>query len=206
MLKVTGVTHANLGASYANGTTFAVEWVTIATPDNALPTIARQLRVVAGPRPRRRDLRASRGLLVRQRRARSTSSRPAAASARARSGNTIPQTRTIRLLFQSPGAAMLNAPDNITVSPRGGLVLCEDGGGEEFMHGLTVDGEIFQFAKNNVVLNGERNGIVGELHADLSGPAPATARTASGCSRTFRVPESRSRSPGPGSPARCNSH
>ena len=58
---------------------------------------------------------------------------------------------------------MLNAPDNITVSPRGGLVLCEDGSGEEFLHGLTVDGEIFQFAKNNVVLNGERNGITGNF-------------------------------------------
>ena len=74
-----------------------------------------------------------------------------------------PRDETITLLFQSPGAAVLNAPDNITVSPRGGLVLCEDGGGEEFLHGLTVDGEIFQFAKNNVVLNGERNGIIGDF-------------------------------------------
>jgi uncharacterized protein len=74
-----------------------------------------------------------------------------------------PAAETIRLVFQSPGAAVLNAPDNICVSPRGGLVLCEDGGGEEFLHGLTVDGEIFPFAKNTVVLNGERNGIVGDF-------------------------------------------
>jgi uncharacterized protein len=66
-------------------------------------------------------------------------------------------------LFQSPSAAVLNAPDNITVSPRGGLVLCEDGSGEEFVHGLTVTGEIFPFAKNTVVLNGERNGITGNF-------------------------------------------
>jgi len=57
----------------------------------------------------------------------------------------------------------LNAPDNITVSPRGGLVLCEDGSDLEFMHGLTVDGEIFKFAQNNVVLNGEHNGLVGDF-------------------------------------------
>ena len=74
-----------------------------------------------------------------------------------------PREETITLLFQSPGAAVLNAPDNITVSPRGGLVLCEDGSGEEFVHGLTVDGEIFPFAKNTVVLNGERNGSVRRL-------------------------------------------
>src|SRR5688572_27125697 len=37
MLKVHGVNLANLGASYANGTTFDVEWVEIATPDNPAP-------------------------------------------------------------------------------------------------------------------------------------------------------------------------
>ena len=74
-----------------------------------------------------------------------------------------PKEETISLLFESPSMAVLNAPDNITVSPRGGLVLCEDGGGEEFLHGLTVDGEIFKFAKNNVILNGERNGITGNF-------------------------------------------
>jgi uncharacterized protein len=76
-----------------------------------------------------------------------------------------PKAETIALLFQSPGAAVLNAPDNITVSPRGGLVLCEDGSGDEFVHGLTVDGEIFQFAKNNVVIPEAqaRNGIFGSF-------------------------------------------
>jgi secreted PhoX family phosphatase len=74
-----------------------------------------------------------------------------------------PKRETITLLFQSPGADVLNAPDNITVSPRGGLVLCEDGGGLEFLHGLTTDGVIFKFAQNNVILNGERNGIVGNF-------------------------------------------
>ena len=67
------------------------------------------------------------------------------------------------MLFQSPGPEVLNAPDNICVSPRGGLVLCEDGNGEEFLHGLTVDGEIFPFAKNIAVLNGEHNGIAGDF-------------------------------------------
>ncbi len=66
-------------------------------------------------------------------------------------------------MFESPSADVLNAPDNITVSPRGGLVLCEDGDGDQFLHGLTVDGEIFQFAKNNTVLNGEQNGITGNF-------------------------------------------
>ena len=31
-------------------------------------------------------------------------------------------------------------------------MLCEDGSGLEYLHGLTTDGEIFRFATNNVVV------------------------------------------------------
>ncbi|AKH81026.1 phosphatase [Streptomyces sp. CNQ-509] len=65
-----------------------------------------------------------------------------------------PATDGLRVLFASPGAEVLNAPDNMCVSPRGGLVLCEDGGGTEYVHGLTTGGEIFRFAANNVDLRG----------------------------------------------------
>jgi uncharacterized protein len=63
-----------------------------------------------------------------------------------------PSDDTFTCVFASPGSNVLNAPDNICVSPRGGLVLCEDGSGLEYMHGLTTGGEIFPFAQNNVVL------------------------------------------------------
>ncbi len=51
-------------------------------------------------------------------------------------------------VFESPGADVLDGPDNITVSPRGGILICEDGGGEQYLRGLTPDGRIFDFAKN----------------------------------------------------------
>ena len=54
----------------------------------------------------------------------------------------------LTLVFESPSADVLNYPDNITVSPRGGIVMCEDGGGEQFLRGLTRDGRIFDFARN----------------------------------------------------------
>lgn len=63
-----------------------------------------------------------------------------------------PLNERVRLLFESPSSSVLNAPDNICVSPRGGIVLCEDGSGTEFVHGLTTDGVIFPFAQNNVDL------------------------------------------------------
>jgi uncharacterized protein len=54
----------------------------------------------------------------------------------------------LRLIFESPSIEVLSSPDNITVSPRGGLVLCEDGGAEtQFLRGLTRDGRIFDFAE-----------------------------------------------------------
>lgn len=55
---------------------------------------------------------------------------------------------SLTLVFESPSAALLNYPDNITVSPRRGVVLCEDGNGIQFLRGLTPDGRIFDFAKN----------------------------------------------------------
>jgi hypothetical protein len=56
----------------------------------------------------------------------------------------------LTLLYESPDRNVLDAPDNLCVSPRGGLVLCEDGSGDEFVHGLTPRGRIFKFAKNIV--------------------------------------------------------
>ena len=42
---------------------------------------------------------------------------------------------------------VLDGPDNICVSPRGGLVICEDGGGTQFLRGLTRQGDIFDFVR-----------------------------------------------------------
>ncbi|MGH3490644.1 MAG: alkaline phosphatase PhoX [Actinopolymorphaceae bacterium] len=63
-----------------------------------------------------------------------------------------PERERMRVLFASPDASVLNNPDNISVSPRGGIVLCEDGESGEYLHGLTTDGEIFPFALNQIVI------------------------------------------------------
>lgn len=161
MLAVKDVWQANLGASYPNGTTFDVEWVPIANPDYAGPGqsewVFNQGRVQGAAQLSRLEGcwygNDAKIYVV------STSG----GVGQGQIWEYDPAAETISLLFQSPGAAVLNAPDNITVSPRGGLVLCEDGSGEEFVHGLTVEGEIFPFAKNTIVLNGERNGFVGNF-------------------------------------------
>lgn len=54
------------------------------------------------------------------------------------------------LVFESPSADVLAAPDN-AISPRGGVVLYEDSG-EPMQHvrGLTRHGRIFDFAANRI--------------------------------------------------------
>ncbi len=54
----------------------------------------------------------------------------------------------LRLLYESPGARLLDSPDNITVSPAGGLVLCEDGSGHDHLRGVTRRGDVFDLARN----------------------------------------------------------
>jgi uncharacterized protein len=89
-----------------------------------------------------------------------------------------PASGVMRVLFASPSAAVLNNPDNICVSPRGGIVLCEDGSGVEYLHGLTTDGEIFPFAANNVVI--PAGGAPG--HAAVP---PGDYRSSEWCGATF---------------------
>lgn len=74
-----------------------------------------------------------------------------------------PRRSRLRLLFESPGAPTLNMPDNLTLSPRGGLAICEDGTMTPCVHGLTRDGRIFRFARNNIKIDKARNGLTGDF-------------------------------------------
>ena len=68
--------------------------------------------------------------------------------------------QTLKCIYASPSTLVGNMGDNLTVSPGGGLLLCEDGGavtGDRFgvgqrLMGLTHDGDAYIFAKNNVNL------------------------------------------------------
>src|SRR5690606_28236082 len=60
-------------------------------------------------------------------------------------------------IYSSPNMEVGTMGDNITVSPRGGLLICEDGGKvtDQFgtglrLMGLADHGEVFIFGKNNM--------------------------------------------------------
>jgi secreted PhoX family phosphatase len=75
-----------------------------------------------------------------------------------------PRNETLELLFESPSSEVLDCPDNLCVSPRGGLLLCEDGDRvPQKLQILTRAGMLNEFAAMNVRLNGERNGLKGDF-------------------------------------------
>jgi uncharacterized protein len=62
-----------------------------------------------------------------------------------------PRRGTLTQVYESTGAQDLNYCDNITWSPRGSLLLCEDGTKTpQYLRGLTLDGIIFPFCANNL--------------------------------------------------------
>jgi secreted PhoX family phosphatase len=59
------------------------------------------------------------------------------------------RSETLTLVYESPSQAVLDMPDNITISPRRkSVLLCEDSSGANYLRGLTQDGLLFDFALN----------------------------------------------------------
>lgn len=54
----------------------------------------------------------------------------------------------LTLVFASPSKDVLDMPDNLTVSPRGTLLLCEDSPDDNFLRALTPTGRLIDFAEN----------------------------------------------------------
>ena len=78
-----------------------------------------------------------------------------------------PAEEQLQLLFESPGIDVLDRPDNITMSPRGNLVLCEDGTrAPQRMQLLDAAGRLRVLAENRIQLSGERNGLKGDFRAE----------------------------------------
>jgi secreted PhoX family phosphatase len=62
-----------------------------------------------------------------------------------------PSSQTLQLLYESPGADTLDFPDNVTASPRGTLILCEDNVNDNFLRGLSRGGQLWDIALNRMV-------------------------------------------------------
>ncbi|MGP4845538.1 alkaline phosphatase PhoX [Marinobacter sp. 1Y8] len=66
-----------------------------------------------------------------------------------------PRKETVQILFESKDAITeVDGPDNIAVSPRGSILMCEDGGSDpKRLVCLTQTGVVFPFAENRIALD-----------------------------------------------------
>jgi len=63
--------------------------------------------------------------------------------------------RKLELVYESPDPLVLDYPDNVVLSPRGGMVICEDSTQPvQRLYGMTREGGLFEFCRNNVRLDG----------------------------------------------------
>lgn len=76
-----------------------------------------------------------------------------------------PAAEELTLLFEARDREQLNYPDNLCFSPRGGLLLCEDGDrlGGQYLQGLSAELDLFTFARNQVVLENSVHGHIGDF-------------------------------------------
>jgi len=66
-----------------------------------------------------------------------------------------PAAQTLTLVWHNPPGGLFDGPDNIVVNPHGGVFLCEDGDGDNYIVGLDGANQAFAFAKNRIWAPGE---------------------------------------------------
>jgi len=155
MLKVKNQPNLDLGLAYPLGTTWDVEWVPIAEPNAPVLSTFQQGASLGGARFRRLEGCWSDADFI------YFLSTDGGQVGEGQVFQYDPESNTLKLIYDSPSYLECENPDNITVTPRGGLLLCEDNAGAppgppnagERLLGLTLEGNIFTFAQNNIVLN-----------------------------------------------------
>jgi len=68
------------------------------------------------------------------------------------------QPGTLELVVESKGEADFDYPDNIVAAPWGDLIICEDGGGDNFVRGVTPAGRVYTIARNAMAGKSEFTG------------------------------------------------
>ena len=170
MLAVVGQPNVDLagedGPAPAVGSTFDVEWVDIPDPDptfapgttndEAIQAVGRQGRDAGAAIFSRLEGAATRGGTVWFTSTQGGATPPGAGdpSGFGRGRGQVwayhAPTETLRLVYESPSRDVLDFPDNIATSRSNTLVLCEDGTDGNSRRGLTRDGRIFDFARNDI--------------------------------------------------------
>ncbi len=167
MAKVKGVVNANLATAPVDAT-YELEWVDIAEPDrnrgSATGPTGITVTNAAGPFVQgwlQGALRMNRGEGIWYALGKMYVMDTSGGSvARGTIWELDLATQVLKCIYSSPSALVGNMGDNLTVSPRNAILICEDastaatdsfGFGQRLM-GLTAQGDAYIFSKNNVSL------------------------------------------------------
>jgi hypothetical protein len=163
MLAIAGQPQRSMLTGQQVGLSLPVQWVPIADPDpdlegGATPVALQGIALGGALFNRLEGIwydRATRGFYFN-----STSGGNAAMG---QVWHYSPRSEMLTLFFESPGGSVLDSPDNLLVTPRGGVLLCEDdaSGADNDTHplapgvedvnrliGINPAGEAFEFAVN----------------------------------------------------------
>lgn len=183
MAKVKGVVNANLATALVNAS-YELEWVDIANPDqnrgNATGPTGITVNSAAGPFVQgwtEGGLRMNRGEGIWYAQGKMyVMDTAGGAISRGTIWELDLAAQVLRCIYSSPNMVIGNMGDNLTVSPRNAILICEDastaatdsfGFGQRLM-GLTGQGDAYIFAKNNIVLTSAQLTGAGKL-ASLQG-------------------------------------
>ena len=167
-LKVVGVDHFvfDTPASFENGTSWDVEWVLIDDPQAKTESTAAQgIARGAASFSRGEGAFYDSGYIY-------FTSTDGGGVSEGQVYQYDPRRERLTLIFESRDAAMLDNPDNIAVSPRGGIILCEDGDGDQRLVGLSLQGQVFDFALNDIRLSAEDLAIVDRIFPGVAAAIP----------------------------------
>jgi secreted PhoX family phosphatase len=74
-----------------------------------------------------------------------------------------PRNQVLHLIYESRDQELMDKPDNITISPSGSVVICEDGSRKGMMLlMLSKAGDLFPLARNTIQLASEKNDFKGD--------------------------------------------
>lgn len=159
MLAIKGQPNADLGGNVPIGTKFDVKWVRIDDPLALTQSTYAQGAALGGARFSRLE-----GAWWGDRTGYFLSTNGGSVG----EGQVFeydPDDETLTVVYDAPNADAVDNPDNMTVTPRGGLLLCEDAAGNNFLEGerlvgLNTHGQAFTFAMNNMLLTAAPNASI----------------------------------------------
>jgi secreted PhoX family phosphatase len=171
--NASGTVVGDLCVATEPGTTYAVEWVTvpdrtgtsaqIRTQFNAVPNATNPARNITRSRKLEGAWWADGGVYFVASYARTSDGSAVQHDGQVWFHDPLASTITLRLRFAYTPANQdrdEDGPDNITVSPYGGVILAEDGEGQQHLIGSTVDGQTYFLARNDF----------GDGRSEMTGP------------------------------------